>query len=313
MTQRLAALAASAGRRPAQALADLSAARPAPAGAGLLPQCRLPAARRHGKPPGARHRLRAQHRRDDAGRRRRQAVLAAARPASSRSRAAASGATRPSKPSGCRPRRRSTSYRRGASCSSAAGSRWIRHSRPCPWRPSSCATDASTAPAGTAVAGHGHAYRDTKHGGRVAPRHAAGAMTRRPRVLAFVMAGGEGTPPARPDRRPLQARGSVQRQAPHRRLRAQQPDQLRDLLGLPAGPVQVAGADRARAPVVDARPLHSRALRHRRAAADAPWPGVVPGHGRRGVPEPAPDRDRRSPTRWPCSAPTTSTGWTCGR
>ena len=60
-------------------------------------------------------------------------------------------------------------------------------------------------------------------------------------------------------------------------------------------------------------PMIPHALRHRGAAADARRAGVVPGHGRRGVPEPEPDRRSISRTWWRCSAPTTSTAWTCGR
>ena len=41
--------------------------------------------------------------------------------------------------------------------------------------------------------------------------------------------------------------------------------------------------------------------------------GLVPGHRRRGVPEHPPDRKHAARTSWPCSAPTTSTAWTCGR
>ena len=43
--------------------------------------------------------------------------------------------------------------------------------------------------------------------------------------------------------------------------------------------------------VVDHGALHAAALHHRGAAADAPRPGLVPGHGRRGLPEHPPDRE----------------------
>ena len=106
-------------------------------------------------------------------------------------------------------------------------------------------------------------------------------------VFAIVLAGGGGQAPGAADPGSRQAGGAVRRQLPPGRLRAVQPRQRR----LPAD----RGAHAVQEPLAGPPPVDhlaavaaARQLRGARARPDAPRPALVPGLGRRHLPEPQP-------------------------
>ena len=114
------------------------------------------------------------------------------------------------------------------------------------------------------------------------------------KVLAMVLAGGQGSrlhPLTAERSKPAVPFGSRYRIADFVLSNLVNSDIRVDL---PAGAVQVAVADRARQQGLGTCPLLPRPVRHRGAAADARGPGMVPGHGRRRVPEHQPDRAPRA-------------------
>ena len=137
-------------------------------------------------------------------------------------------------------------------------------------------------------------------------------MAAHPKVLAIVLAGGEGKRlmPLTADRaKPAVPFGGTYRlidfvlsnlvNAGHAADRG-------------ADPVQVALARPAHlADLADVDP--ARQLRHPGAGPAAARPAVVPGQRRRDLPVDEPDQRRATPTTSSSSAPTTSTGWTSRR
>ena len=132
-------------------------------------------------------------------------------------------------------------------------------------------------------------------------------------TLVIVLAGGAGERLYPADEGPRQAGRLLRRPVPHHRLHAQQLHQLRAAPHLHRHAVQVAVAQPPHPHGLERRLGGARRVHRDPAAAEARRRALVPGHGRRGLPEPLLDHAREPAARRSCSRATTSTRWTTRR